>query len=210
MTKPSDPAATRGKSRVKGSERRAKFLDAAAAIIVEHGVSAVTMDEVALRTEVNKRLGYRYFANREDLLHGLFEQEMAKMSRAAAELTPPDPTLADVVSANIRAWLDMTERDGPILSRLFSDQAVIPNLGRAILDRATHNWAVTLGDPLDLPPPVGEILARIYLAALRGAVETLLAGTASAAQIADIYATAVLGGAEAVAARFGTSLASSD
>jgi AcrR family transcriptional regulator len=67
------------RSRLSGAERRERFLDMAAEIIVESGVSAVTMESVAARSNVDKRLGYRYFTNRDDLIGALVEREFAVM-----------------------------------------------------------------------------------------------------------------------------------
>ena len=195
------PSPRAPKSRIKGDARRAKFLEAATAIILEHGVSAVTMEEVALRTDVNKRLGYRYFANREELLCALFELKMAEVTRCVAAAMPAEPSLADIISINIRVWMDLTDRDGPVLSRLFSDQDVIPEMAREIVDRSNRNWARTLQDTLTMPPAAAETLARILLTGVRGAVEALGAATASAEQIAEIYAVAALASAQAVAAQ---------
>ncbi len=51
-----------------------------------------------------------------------------------------------------------------------------------------------------MSPAAAETLSRIYLSALRGAVEAVEAHIMSAAEIAAIYATATYAGAEAVAA----------
>lgn len=204
------PAGAR-KSRIKGVERRARYLQAAADIVVEQGVSFVTMEEVAARNGVDKRLGYRYFPNREALLIALFEQEMQEVARRARAAIPARPSLRDHIAANVGAWLELAAERGALLSRLFSDQDVIPAVARAFSERAVQNWGQLMRMGLALSPPVAETLSRIYLSALRGAVEAVEAHTLPVADIAAIYATAVYAGAEAVAAgRLGKSLGGKD
>lgn len=189
------------RTRIKGPERRAKYLEAAARIVTEQGVSFVTMEEVAARTGVDRRLGYRYFPNRETLLMTLFQQQINEATRRAEAMTPDRPTLRDQISANIRAWLELANEHGPLLSRLFSDTDVIPEIAREMGNRAIRNWASAMQEALDLSPTVAETLSRIYLSALRGAVEALEAKMLSVSEVADIYTTATHAGAEAVAAR---------
>jgi AcrR family transcriptional regulator len=185
--------------RVKGAERRARFLEAAADIIIEQGVSFVTMEQVAARTNVSKRLGYRYFANREALLRTLFEQQMQEVTRRAAENILPHPELRAVIAAYIRAWLELSNEHGPLLSRLFSDQDVVPTVAREISENAIRNWADVIREPLGLSLSSATILSRMYLTALRGAVESLHAKTAPLEDIVEIYTTAIFAGAQAVA-----------
>lgn len=187
------------KTRIKGPERQARFLEAAAEIVVESGVSAVTMEEVAARTGVAKRLGYRYFANREALLTRLFEQQIEEATRRAADLMPEQPSFRDHISSNIRAWLELADKHGPLLPRLFSDVDVIPDFSREMGDLALTNWSRSMKDAFGLPLEVAEVLSRIFLSALRGAVDALCAGTASVAEVAEIYTTATYAGAAAVA-----------
>ena len=187
------------KSRVKGSERRTLLLEAAAAIVVELGVSSVTMEEVAARNDVNKRLGYRYFANREALLKALFEQELQEATRRATAAITSVSGLRDVIAAYIKAWLELSEERGPLLSRLFSDQDVVPAVAREISDRAILSWSNTLRTPLGLSSARATTLAHMYLSALRGAVEALHTGVAPLAEVVEIYTTSTYAGAQAVA-----------
>jgi AcrR family transcriptional regulator len=195
-----DRPAAAPKSRIKGEERRARYLQAAADIIVEQGVSFVTMEEVAARNGVDKRLGYRYFSNRESLLTALFEQEMQEVGRRALAALPAKPTLRDHITANVGAWLELAAERGALLSRLFSDQDVIPAVARAIVDRAVQHWGQLMREGLAMSPSAAETLSRIYLSGLRGAVEAVEARTMPVAEVAAIYATATYAGAEAVAA----------
>ena len=93
------------RSRLSGAERRERFLDMAAEIIVESGVSAVTMESVAARSNVDKRLGYRYFTNRDDLIGALVEREFAAMRQRVHEELPVITSFEERLRVNTRLWL---------------------------------------------------------------------------------------------------------
>jgi AcrR family transcriptional regulator len=187
------------KPRLPATERRAKFLEAAAEIVVQQGLPAVTMEEVAARTGVNKRLGYRYFTNREELLHALLNQEMEEAGSRARAVLPANPDLRLRVSVNIRVWLELVRERGPLLSRLFSDEAVFPDIAREVHERSIKDWAGVLRDSHGLPKARAEVLARVFLAALRGAVESLSSKVATLDEIVSIYTAVAVAGADAAA-----------
>jgi AcrR family transcriptional regulator len=201
-SKQSSPSAeTVKKPRLQGPERRAKFLEAAAQIVVEHGVSFVTMEEVAARTGVNKRLGYRYFTNREELLRALLDQELEESGRRARAILSPKPDLPERVTVNVRVWLQLVSERGPLLSRLLADEEVSPTLAKEANARAIADWSAVLRSELGVAKAPAEILARLYIAALRGAVEALAAKVATLDQIVTSYATMVLTSAYQIAGK---------
>jgi AcrR family transcriptional regulator len=194
-----DQAEGQRRRRLHGAERRETFLDAAARIVIEQGPSSVTMEEVAARTGVNKRLGYRYFENRSDLLKALLERELEEAGRRAQAKLPPEPDLQERITVNVRVWLELVEERGPLLSRLFGDHQVSSKLAQDVTRRATSNWAAVLKEALDLSDARAEVIARIYLAGLRGAVTSLEDGVAGRDEIARIFTAVLLAGVDAVA-----------
>jgi AcrR family transcriptional regulator len=68
--------------RMNREERRADFLAAAASIVREHGVAAVTMERTSQVAAVNRALIYRFFDNRDDLLVQLAQHETARLDEA--------------------------------------------------------------------------------------------------------------------------------
>ncbi|MBB5357472.1 AcrR family transcriptional regulator [Rhodanobacter sp. ANJX3] len=201
MNKPAaaNPRKAMTKSRLSAAERRSKFLEAAAAIVVEQGLPAVTMEEVAARTGVNKRLGYRYFTNREELLRALLNQEMREAGSRARAILPAKPDLRQLVSANIQVWLELARERGPLLSKMFSDDAVFPDIAKEVHDLAVKDWAAVLRNSHAIPKARADVVARMYLAALRGAVDALGLKVATLDEIVSIYTTVAVAGADAVA-----------
>src|SRR6478609_2361556 len=87
--------------RLSAPERREHLLDVAAALVVEQGVDALTMEGVASRAGVSKGLGYAYFSNSDDLVVELFEREMTELDRrvAAAAVVAGADSLEDRLRA---------------------------------------------------------------------------------------------------------------
>jgi AcrR family transcriptional regulator len=82
---------TAGHSDPRRSRSRQRVLDAAAALLTDHGPAAVTIDAVAQRSGVAKTTVYRQWSHREDLLVDVF-----------LHLTPP----ADLPDVPLAQWLD--------------------------------------------------------------------------------------------------------
>src|SRR5580698_7986448 len=91
-------------TRIKGPARRERLLDAAADIVLEQGVAAVTMDGVAARNGVNRAIAYRYFADRDDLLASLLDREYHRQTALIAEGLGPDVTFEQWLHYALRHW----------------------------------------------------------------------------------------------------------
>ena len=191
------PGSDEKRPRMSGDQRRAAFLDAAAAIVLEKGASAVTMDGVALRTGVNKRLGYRYFPNRQALLRALTDRELDEVARRARACMPHNATLEQRVGVDIRAWLEVVQERGPLLARLRFGQDAPAEIG---LERPVQEWTDIIRGSFAMPEATAEILARLLLAALRGASDALERRRAPLEQIATIYTSVAIASVHRVAA----------
>ena len=187
------------RSRLSGAARRARFLDMAAEIIVESGVSAVTMESVAARSSVDKRLGYRYFTNRDDLIVALVEREFEVMRQRVDQELPVITSFEERLRANTRLWLATIAERGPLLRRLLYGEGPLEHYASTVLNAAVANWAGKITTETGLDPTVAEIVARMLLAALSGAVDVMLTGLKPLDEVADLYSTIALAGMRAVA-----------
>jgi len=187
------------RSRLSGAERRERFIDMAAEIIVESGVSAVTMESVAARSSVDKRLGYRYFTNRDDLIGALVEREFEVMrQRVHAEL-PVITSFEERLRVNTRLWLATIAERGPLLRRLLYGEGPHEHYASTILNAAVADWAAMIATETGLDKTVAEIVTRMLLAAMSGAVEVMQTGLRPLDEVADLYSTIALAGMRAVA-----------
>jgi AcrR family transcriptional regulator len=84
----------------KGRATRNRVLDAAAALVFEHGVAGTTLDDVRAAANVSKSQLYHYFTDKEDLVH-------AVIVRTVQQVLDAQPRLIDLSSwAAIAAWFD--------------------------------------------------------------------------------------------------------
>ncbi len=101
--------------RLNRVEREATLLDAAAGIVAEDGVEALTMEGIAARAGVNKALVYRFFTNRDDVLVGLWVRETARFDEAIMAALRGKRDFAQKLHAIVEAWLDEVEAGGCLI-----------------------------------------------------------------------------------------------
>lgn len=92
------------RKRLSGRERKASFLEAAGEIIREKGLEGLTMEGLAAHCGVNKALPYRHFANRDDLLVALYEQENGDFDERIAAATRDMNGFSDRLRALVYTW----------------------------------------------------------------------------------------------------------
>jgi AcrR family transcriptional regulator len=99
--------------RLPPAERREQLLDAALAVIAEHGYGGVSMEAIARAAGVTKPVVYDLFANLGELLRALLEREEARALAQLAEAMPSAP--ADdpdqLVVDGFTAFLDSVQAD---------------------------------------------------------------------------------------------------
>jgi AcrR family transcriptional regulator len=145
-------------TRLRGPERRARFLDAAAEIVIEHGVFAVTMDGVAQRTGVAKSLGYRYFADRDALLVALLDREnKINFDRLADEL-PPNASFEDWVRGACKLSFRRGDERGELFTRLISDNGPLAERAKAGQRLSARGWADERRPKTDAPDSLDDIV----------------------------------------------------
>jgi AcrR family transcriptional regulator len=99
--------------RLSSAERKASFLDAARALIRERGLEALTMEGLAAHCGVNKALPYRHFANRDDVLVALYDQENNHFDVRLAKASARASGFEDKLRALILIWHgDVASRSG--------------------------------------------------------------------------------------------------
>jgi AcrR family transcriptional regulator len=75
-------------------------LDAATALVFEHGVAGTTLDDVRAAANVSKGQLYHYFADKDDLVHAVID-------RTVQQVLGAQPALADLSTwAAIASWFD--------------------------------------------------------------------------------------------------------
>lgn len=163
--------------------RRPQVLDAALAVVMDHGVAAVTIGAVAKQLKVTRPVVYSCFPDRVELIRALLERELGLLLRDAIDALPYGKPDADetVFIQGFQALLHTVARR-PFSWRLVMsadpDPAVAEHFrnGRAVLvDKVTRRLAPTLDRwgtaDADKKLPV---LVEQFMAACEAAVRTLL------------------------------------
>jgi len=91
--------------RLSGAARRETLLDAAAETAAELGLDHVTMERVAERVGVHKKVAYLYFPNRDAVLVALFEREHRRLDAEVASATEPCVTFEEKIRAIVATYL---------------------------------------------------------------------------------------------------------
>jgi AcrR family transcriptional regulator len=155
-------------TRIKGPARRERLLDAAAQIVLEHGVSAVTMEAVALLNGVNRAMAYRYFADRDDILSQLLDREYELQTRHVFEHVDAVADLEAAVRFALLHWF----QHGDLFLKLANDTGPLAARAAAIRRADALHWAGAFEATFVLPHAVAMRLAAFVVSGAYGVFET--------------------------------------
>jgi AcrR family transcriptional regulator len=85
--------------------RREHLLDVTAEMVATGDGEAVSMETVALRAGVSRALVYKHFANRQTLLHALYERESEHLHQRMSAAVQRASTLEDMLGALVTGAL---------------------------------------------------------------------------------------------------------
>jgi AcrR family transcriptional regulator len=193
------PARTPGPARLSRVDRRDALLTAAAGILTDESVEAVTMEAVAERAGVSRPLVYKHFANRGELLAAVYQREAAVLHDELATTVRQAATVTDKFRTLIRGALKAQADRGTALAALRAAGGWNHALRQEQRQRdqtTVRYFATHVSRELG----VGERQATLAVTILLGAVETVLAQWRGrptrqhATQLEEAYVTLVTGG----------------
>ncbi len=147
----------------KGDETRTRILDAAVEAAAIHGITRLSVGEVARRARLSRPTLYKHFASKDALVAAAVQREAQRFVDAVGfAASEPDPRAG--LEAGILAALRLA-RDHPLLDRIVrtEPQALLPVLtadGGPVMLLARHTVEALLAERL----PTLEVLARRRLA----------------------------------------------
>ena len=113
------------------AQQREALLDAAEAILLADGHSALTFRALGARTGLARNSIYRYFSSRDDLIAALCERDMPRwledLEAAMAAADGPDERVAAFVSTQLRLVAQGSHR----MAELLGDAPLGPPCARA-------------------------------------------------------------------------------
>lgn len=176
---------TRTATRLAKADRRTHLLDVAAAIAIERGPGAVTIERVAADAGVSRALAYQHFANADEVLVALYRREVAGLADAVLaavdRVTSPEARLR----AAIGTFLDTVGARGGLFTVLAATGSPVP----AVADDGTRAGerftAALLARIFDLPARRARTAGALTLGALIGGFEALAAGEATRREVEE-------------------------
>jgi AcrR family transcriptional regulator len=157
---------------------RDALVEAAAGLLEEGGVSAVTLREVGRRAGVSHNAPYKHFTDKEDLLAAVAARDLRRSS-SSSRRARTNRTGLDVVTAMLRGYIRNALAHPELFKLTYGPWRVgSPELAAAAdVARSSFVEAVTAAqDDGDLPRGDPERLTALLLALAHGASDLALAG----------------------------------
>ena len=186
--------------RLSPEDRRNQILDCARQVILEQGLSTLTMDRLAAQAGVSLPLIYKYFDTRLQLLQTLLTREYKAFRKSflAAKTTPGSyrDALRGYVDVNFRQF-----SDGDILGILLGQADVRKVVDDRARSRSAPFFIKELANEFAIPPRLAEkIVVMASGASIAAAEHYNRVGGDRDAQI-DQTVTFILGGIEVLRAQ---------
>jgi AcrR family transcriptional regulator len=213
MNAPATPAVSSA-ARLDRGARRDGLLDAAASLVAQAGIEAVSMDSVAVRAGVSRPLVYKHFTDRNEIIAGLFTREVSRLDERVARAIAPAADFETVVRTSIRVWLAEVSARGAILGALMRSDGIderIRSRHRAREAGVYRFYARLAAAEFGLADD--DALAAIHT--VMSGLEGLQAfwrehrGPGARQHLEDVYVALVIGGLSELAARSRASMTSS-
>ena len=184
------------------SQRRESLLDAAATLVTETGLEAVTIERIANRCDISRALIYSYYSNSDELLAALFEREVGALDqRVLARMNGLRGTEVRFHAA-MSAVHDVVREKALLLGRLFQTHRADGALSVARRNRQAFVrdfFARQMHDELGVPLPRARIAAGIWLAAVNGALMQAISDGESADELLQIFSRMAVSSVRALA-----------
>jgi len=115
----------RKRTRLAPQVRRSLILDDAARVILEEGLTAVSMERLGRESAVSKALVYNYFPSREFLLAALLQREQSDLDSRGAARALEAQSYEALIRQTTRVYLEHTKARGALIQALLADPSVV-------------------------------------------------------------------------------------
>jgi AcrR family transcriptional regulator len=108
-----------------GPAAREALLDAAAAIMREHGIARTRTRNVAQRAGYSEATMYKHFADKTDLMLAVLQERSTAFTQLAAALDDHSGSVEEALTRIARAAIAFYADNFPMLASIFADQGVL-------------------------------------------------------------------------------------
>jgi AcrR family transcriptional regulator len=179
LAEPEPPAVPAPRGRPRSAKAHAAILKAAASLLLEHGLDAVSMDAVAARAGVSNATIYRWWPTKETLALDALSTEWSAAAPVPRDTNSLRGDLVELMSpwvrlvaaqpyARVIAALLAKVRADPAFAAEYEQRVIEPrrDQAREILHRAIERGEIQAG--LDLEVALDLIYGPFYLRLLQG------------------------------------------
>ncbi|MEM1145699.1 MAG: TetR/AcrR family transcriptional regulator [Pseudomonadota bacterium] len=156
--------------RLSPEDRRNQLLDCARTIILERGLSTLTMELLAAEAGVSNPLIYKYFASRLELLQAVLEQALLEFGASVEQQLSDVEDYEDIVRVFVTTNFDQFSR-GSIINLLLSQPDVRERVRDVEGKRAGHYLVRELRKRYDVSARHAEQLVVLGAGASQAAAE---------------------------------------
>ncbi len=200
--KNSATAPVRRRQRLAPEARAGQILDFAARLIIEEGLTELSMERLGREAGISKALIYNYFPNRTDLLRALLEREMEVLRERQAAQTREASDFRDLVYRTTRTYVAQVKERGALLQRLWAEAAVARTVAEQNLrgrDEALRYMARQVVKEYGLPKDVAVSAVDMQMAMTEAAAQHLPSSHNDVDFATNICVSLLLGGLDALA-----------
>jgi AcrR family transcriptional regulator len=177
-------------ARPRSEDRRNAILSAAASVVAEHGLDAVTTAAIAKRAGVSNGSLFVYFATKAELMNVLYVSLKLEMGTVAMAALPSESSPRDQLHFLWTRWVEWAT-EGPEKRRALAQLQVSDVITQESHDAAASAWAAVaeLLERCRADGPLREVELGFVLllinAIAEAAIDALLADPAATATRAD-------------------------
>jgi AcrR family transcriptional regulator len=192
----------RKRTRLSAADRREQLLDVAAAILLDSGFLALSMESVAQRAGVSKGLGYAYFENADALALALYDREVGELYRRVEAAVSAAPDFEARIRAGVRSYLEVVAERGALIGALEvrMQGRWLRRSGRRRVGQFLAFWANEIARELGVPPEVASALAAAKTSAVDALSRAARRRKLPRARIEELCVRFALAGLRAAAA----------
>ena len=146
---------------------RAQILEAAAEIFRRDGLHSLTMRAVASAVGVSAMALYRYFADKSELVHGLWDTVMKDVQQEVSRAVAAQPTALGKLRASTESAIDYWESHPDHFRLVFmAEQTLGPRRSPGVTDLPSYSLVIELSRKLieELADELGGDRSRVLVA----------------------------------------------
>jgi AcrR family transcriptional regulator len=188
--------------RLSPDARRMQIFDVAARLIVEEGVSAVSMERLGREAGISKALCYAYFENRTELLSQLLLREYPAFQGGPIEARTGESFEA-LIRRTTTYFIDSYVANGVLIQRLMNE----PSVAQAVAQRHQEGRAATAEffgtqatQAFGVSAQRASMIANLMMGVTGSAGRMLMVGEASHDDLINTVVTMIVGATREIAA----------